>query len=212
MQRSALQGGRGFVEASSRLRTRRFVGRLLSVFVVLISGVIVLVSCGSGEVDPGGLTGDDRSAAQVAMNAIQNSNIPRVLLALSYRAGHPPAACRVHLASRTPRTFRVYVFWVPFIEAQSYTWLNMTLGESASDDKFHMGAQAVNPVGVRPTGSDHGKTIESPNYDTPLSAYGSRQESMNKHVLMAHSGNAFAKPGANCEVLKNGYLRLLPNE
>jgi hypothetical protein len=28
---------------------------------------------------------------------------------------------------------------------------------------------------------------------------------------MAHGGNVFSKPGAKCQVLQNGYLRLVPN-
>jgi hypothetical protein len=188
------------------------IGDGVRLAVLLIVGAVVLASCGGGGVDSGGLTASDRNAAQAAMNALQPSNIPRLLVSLSFRAGLPPAACRVHLESKKPRTFKVYVFWIPLLQAESYSWLDMTLTKDVSNDKFHMGAESVRPVEVRRSGPG-GKTVVLPRsgYNTPLSVFGRRQELLNKRMLMAHAGDAFSKPRATCQVLKNGYLQLVPN-
>jgi hypothetical protein len=52
---------------------------------------------------------------------------------------------------------------------------------------------------------------ELADFDTPLSKYGPAQDKKNQEVLMAHAGNVFEKPTSKCQVLMNGYLRLLPN-
>lgn len=176
-----------------------------------IVGVASLAGCGSGGVDSGGLSAGDRKAAQAALDALQNSNISLQLINLSATALTAPTTCRVHLESRKQSTFKVYVFWVPYIGSQTYTWLNMTITKDASRDKFHLGtAPPVLPGGLLTPG---GKSVArgSADYDTPLSLYGPQQARRNRQVLMAHAGNVFAKPGAKCQVLKNGYLRLMPN-
>jgi len=181
----------------------------LSLALTCLAGATLLAGCGGGGVDSGGLSLTDRNAAQEAMNALQASNIATQLVSMSTTAGLPPAACRVHLESRHPATFKVYVFWVPFVGPSSYTWLDMTITKNSAGDKFHLGSQAA----TLPSGFTlRGKTAIpiASNYD-PLSMGGVRQERKNRAVLMAHAGDAFAKPGANCQVLMNGYLRLLPN-
>ncbi len=140
------------------------------------------------------------------MDALQASNISRQLLTLSNTAGRAPAACRVRLQSKNPATFEVYVFWIPYVGPLSYTWLNMRIEENVAEDKFHLGSAEVLPKANRGgTGAALGANYE------PLSTGGARQMRQNHAVLMAHAGNVFSKPGANCQVLMNGYLRLLPN-
>ena len=102
----------------------------------------MLAGCGEG-VDSGGLTANDRNAAQAAMDALQASNISRQLVTLSNTAGRAPAACRVRLESKNPATFEVYVFWVPYIGPLSYTWLNMRIEKNVAEDKFHLGSAEV---------------------------------------------------------------------
>jgi hypothetical protein len=46
---------------------------------------------------------------------------------------------------------------------------------------------------------------------TVLSRYGPQQARKSHKTLVAHGGDAFAKPGATCQLLTNGSLRLLPN-
>jgi hypothetical protein len=77
-----------------------------------------------GGADSGGFSAADRNAAQTAMNSLQTSNIPTQLINLSATAGLAPAACQVHLVSTKPHTFKVYVFWIPYVGPQSYSWLD----------------------------------------------------------------------------------------
>lgn len=191
------------------MKAHAAIGQAALLGLAGIVGAVALTGCGGG-VDSGGLSAKDRSAAQAAMNALQGSNITTQLVSLSTTAGRVPAACRVHLQSTSPRTFKVYVFWVPFIGPQGYTWLQMTLGENVAEDKFHLGtAEAVLPSGIQLPDGRIVAPSES-NYD-PLSMGGKRQVARNRQMLKAHAGDVFSKPGANCQVLMNGYLRLLPN-
>jgi hypothetical protein len=193
-----------------RAKRRRRTGNGLRLAVVAIASAAALAGCGGG-VDSGGLTAGDRSAAQAAMDALQTSNIPAQLVDLTATAGLAPAACQVHLESKDPSTFKVYVFWIPYIGPQSYSWLDMTITKDASLDKFHLGtAASVLPGGDQlPGGAAVAPAM--PDYDTPLSQYGPQQAKVNERVLMAHAGNVFTKPEAKCQVLMNGYLRLMPN-
>jgi len=176
-----------------------------------VAAAALLAGCGS-DVDSGGLSTGDRDAAQAAMDALQRSNIPRQLVNFTSTAGLAPAACRVRLETRSPHTFRVYIFWIPYVGAQSYIWLNMKIAENTARDTFHVGTAA--PVLPSGTLSADRKSVArgSQDYDTPLARYGPRQAERNRRVLMAHAGNVFTKPGAKCQILQNGYLRLLPNE
>jgi hypothetical protein len=153
-------------------------------------GSAALSGCGGGGRDSGGLTAAERNDAQAAMNALQNSNIPLQLVGLTTVAGLAPAACRVHLSSRDPNTFKVYVFWVPFQRTRPYSWLEMTITKDPGRDAFHLGtALPVNP-------STAGKRA---------------QARIDRSVISAHAGDTFRKPGADCQVLMNGNLRLVPN-
>jgi hypothetical protein len=175
--------------------------------------VLALAGCGGGRgpVDSGGFTAGDREDAQAALDALRDSNIPRTLISLTGKSWKAPTTCRVHLAAGDPKRFHVYIFWVPYFGQQSYIWLNMTLAQDATKDRFHLGTEApVLPGGIVLPG---GKGIApgSLDYDAPLSGYGPEQVRKNKEAIAAHAGDAFAKPGGNCQVLANGYLRLLPN-
>ena len=184
--------------------------RALLAALLVVAGVVTLAGCGGG-VDSGGFTAADRNAAQAAMDALQGSNIPLQLINLTATAREAPAVCRVHLESRKPSTFNVYIFWIPYLGVQSYSWLNMTITGDPSRDTFHLGtAPVVLPGGVL---SLDGKTVASgsADFDTPLALYGPRQARKNHQAVVAHGGDVFAKPGAKCQVLANGYLRLLPN-
>jgi hypothetical protein len=180
------------------------------VAVLGVAAAAFLAGCGS-DVDSGGLSAGDRNAAQAAMDALQQSNIPRQLVNFTSTAGLAPATCRIRLESRSPHTFRVYIFWIPYVGSQSYIWLDMKLAEDTARDRFHVGTEA--PVLPSGTLSPDRKTVApgSLDYDTPLARYGPRQAERNRRVLMAHGGNVFSKPGAKCQVLQNGYLRLVPN-
>ena len=77
-------------------------------------------------VGSGGLSAAERDAAQAALDALQDSNISLQLATITTRwAQNIPATCRVGLVSRSPNRFKVYLFWVPWLAAEPYIWLNM---------------------------------------------------------------------------------------
>jgi hypothetical protein len=183
----------------------------LLVLILTAVGVLVLAGCGSSAVDSGGFTSHDRTAAQGALDELQNSNVPIQLLAITRWAQKIPAACRIHLVSRNPNTYTVYVFWIPYLAAEPYVWLNMKVTNDPRTSTFHLGTS--DPV-LLPGGrlNTNGRSINQRSVDTTvLSRYGPLQARKNHKTLVAHGGDVFAKPGAACQALANGSLRLLPN-
>ena len=175
-----------------------------------LAGMCVLAGCGSSGVDSGGLTAGDRKSAQAALEALHGSNVALQLVTTTKIVESIPAACRVHLLSKSPATFRIYVFWIPWLGSQAYTWLDMKVTKDPAQDTFAMGtAKPVLPGGLL---TANGRSVDPFSQDTTLlSRYGPQQAKRNQEVLMAHAGNAFEKPGARCQVLTNGDLRLVPN-
>lgn len=142
------------------------------------------------------------------MNALQHSSIPHTLVNMTFASRLPPAACQVHLESRNPTAFKVYIFWVPFIGA-SYTWLDMSITHDASRDKFHIGSAVAALPGGKLGPSGRSILPKTRDFDTPLSAFGAQQVKRNKAAIAAHAGDIFSKPAAKCQILANGYLRLV---
>jgi hypothetical protein len=178
--------------------------------VLATAAIVALAGCGSEAVDSGGLTSSDRKAAQTAMDALQGSNISLQLVAITEQVQSVPAACRVRLVARHPSTFRVYVFWIPWLGSSPYTWLDMTITKDASQGTFHLGTSKPVLPGGRLT--PNGRSVDPWSLDTTLlSHYGPEQAKKNREVLLAKGGNVFSKPGARCQVLMNGGLRLVPN-
>lgn len=178
--------------------------------LAVTAGVAALAGCGGGAADSGGLTAGDRKDAQAALDALRNTNIPIQLVNITDTLQSVPAACRVRLVSKEPSTFKVYVFWTPWLGSEPYTWLDMTFTKDVSRGRFQLGTdKPVLPGGrLDPTG----RYVNPRSVDmTILSRYGPQQARKNREVLRAHAGNVFSKPGAMCQVLTNGDLRLLPN-
>jgi len=163
--------------------------RAAAALAAAIVGGVALAGCGGESADAGGLTSDDRDGAQAAMNALQKSNLPIQLVSLTTVAGVSPAACRVRLVSKTPRTYRVYVFWAPHERSRPYSWLDMTITGDPTEDEFHLGTSPP--------------TLEEGSAEATAAA--------DRRAMLAHSGGVFAKPGGRCRVLMNGYLELLPS-
>ncbi len=160
-------------------------------------------------VDSGGLTARERTDAQSAMDSLQDSNISLQLMTITTRwAQSVPAACRVHLVSRDPNTYEAYVFWVPWLAAEPYVWLNMKVTDDPATSTFTLGTtQPVLPGGRLKA---NGRSVNRLSVDTTLlSRYGAEQAKKGHEILVAHGGDVFAKPGASCEVLKNGSIKLL---
>jgi hypothetical protein len=167
----------------------------------LALGVIaaVLAGCGGQTVDREGFTTAERNDAQLALNGLQGSNIPTQILKFTVVAGSIPT-CRIHLASRSPSTFDVYLFWTPRDRGYTYTWLTMALGEKASGDRFHLGTAPVSGTAA----------ASSVNPAARLLSPSPTDRKHDLQALMAHAGNVFAKPAGRCQLLMNGYLKLLP--
>ncbi len=178
--------------------------------VVLAAGVLALAGCGSDAVDSGGLTAHERKSAQSAVDSLQNSNISLQLVNITKWVQSVPAACRIRLASRSPSTFQVYVFWVPWLAAAPYVWLDMSLTGDPRTSAFHLGtSQPVLPGGRL---KRDGRSVNRASVDTTLlSRYGPDQARKGRQIMLAHGGGVFAKPGARCQVLQNGSIRLLPS-
>ncbi len=190
--------------------TCRTLGRRARLLIVTAAGVLALAGCASDAVDSGGLTARERKTAQSTVDSLQNSNISRQLVMITQWVQSVPAACRIRLASRNPSTFKVYVFWIPWLAAAPYVWLNMILTDDPRTSTFHLGtAQPVLPGGRL---NRDGRTVNRASVDTTLlSRYGPEQARKSRQILVAHGGDVFAKPGARCQVLQNGSIRLLPN-
>ena len=175
-----------------------------------LAAVCPLAGCGSSAVDSGGLTAGDRKSAQAALDALHGSNVSLQVVTTTKIVESIPTTCRVHLLSKSPATFRVYVFWIPWLGSEAYTWLDMKVTKDPAKDTFVMGtAKPVLPGGLL---TANGRNVDPFSQDTTiLSRYGPQQAKKNREVLMAHAGNAFQKPGARCQALSNGDLRLVPN-
>ena len=153
----------------------------------------------------------ERTAAQSALDELQNSNISLQLVTITRWVQNVPAACRIHLVSRNPNTYKVYVFWIPYLAAEPYVWLNMKVTNDPRTSTFHLGTSE--PV-LLPGGrlSANGRSVNPLSVDTTLlSRYGPQQARKSHQTLVAHGGDVFAKPGAKCQLLTNGSLRLLPS-
>jgi hypothetical protein len=186
-------------------RARLLIAVALGVLALALAG------CGSDTVDSGGLTAHDRAAAQSAMDELQSSNISLQLVSITSWVQNIPAACRIHLVSRNPNTYELYVFWIPYLAAEPYVWINMKVTKDPRASTFHLGTS--DPV-LLPGGrlSSDGRSVNPLSVDTTvLSRYGAEQAKKSHATLLAHGGDVFAKPSATCQVLRNGSLRLVPS-
>jgi hypothetical protein len=185
----------------------RASARCLGVIAATL-GVLAFGGCSSDSATPGGLTAPERKTAQSALDRLQDSNISLQLVTTTRWVQSPPAACRVRLVSRNPNRVEVYVFWIPWLAAAPYVWLNMNLTDDPHTSTFHLGtAQPVLPGGRL---NRDGLTINRGSVDTTLlSRYGAPQAKKSRQILRAHGGDVFAEPGAACQLLENGSIRLV---
>jgi hypothetical protein len=171
--------------------------------------VLAVAGCTGDGVDTGGLSAGERETAQSALDSLQDSNISLQLVNITRWVQNPPTACRVRLESRDPSRVQVYVFWVPWLAASPYVWLDMRVTSEPGTSTFHLGtAQPVLPGGrLKPDG----RTVNRASVDTTLlSRYGPDQARKGRELMRAHGGDVFTRPSARCQVLENGSVRLLP--
>jgi hypothetical protein len=195
------------------------VSRRAQLLIVITAGVLALAGCSShsvhssaqSTVGSGPLTAGERQAAQSALDGLQNSNISLQLVSITKWVQSVPDVCRVGVVSRNPTKFQVYVFWIPWLAAEPYAWLNMNLTNDPKTSTFHLGT--VEPVLSGGRLERNGRKISPGSIDTTLlSRYGAQQAKKGQQILAAHANGVFAESGAMCQVLQNGSLRLVPNK
>jgi hypothetical protein len=128
----------------------------------------------------GALTAGERADAQRALDGLQDSNISLQLATITTKwAQNAPATCRVGLVSRNPNKFKVYVFWVPWLAAEPYIWLNMNLADDPR--AFTLGTtQPVLPGGRL---TRNGRSVNRLSVDTTLlSRYGPEQAEKGRRI------------------------------
>ena len=183
--------------------------RLLAVAAAAGALAFALAGCGSTPPDPTGFTPRERKAAQATLDAFQNTNISFQLIAMTQLTQSVPSACQVRLVSQDPPTYKIYLFWIPWLAAEPYVWLNMDVPADPKASTLKLGlSEPILPGGRL---SRDGQSINRGSVDTTLlSRYGADQEKKSQALLREHGGDVFAKPSAKCQVLKNGAIRLLP--
>ena len=147
-------------DADLRVRTATLVFDRIPASPTPLARHIMRTVVATGDaVDPGGLTAGERDAAQSAMDTLQDSNISFQLMAITQWVQSAPAACRIRLVSQNPSTFELYVFWIPWLAANPYVWLNMNVTNDPRTSTFRLGtAPTVLPGGRLKA---NGRTVES---------------------------------------------------
>lgn len=154
--------------------------------LVVLGATMALAGCGGrSSLDSSGFSASDRKFAQAALDSLRQTSVPTALVSVTVTARAAPTVCRVHLIATEPRTFKVFLFWVPFGNLAvtkeqiktTYTWFDATIGQDVRQDTFRLG---------------HAK----PNLPKD-------------QVLKAHAGTALVRPSKPCELLATGYLTLV---
>jgi hypothetical protein len=153
---------------------------------VLVACTLASTACGSKpSVDSGGFTSAQRTAAQTALDLLQQTAIPRTVVAISFQSGQAPTTCVVLPAPGSSSLFKLFVAWKPnrpdFMSVPQSV-LEATFGAtSGKADRYHIWSFGG--------GGRHPKP-EPPSVAASLV----RAE--------------LAKPSETCEVLENGRLQL----
>lgn len=184
--------------------------RLLLAGAAVTLAAVALAGCGGGSgKDATGYTASERQAAQAALDKLQGSNIALQLTTMTAWTQNVPSACQVRRLPGDPAAYEVYVFWIPWLAAEPYVWLNMKLTGDPKTSTARLGtAEPILPGGRL---NPDGRTIRPGSADTTLlERYGEEQARKSQELLREHAGDAFTPPSAKCQVLRNGALRLLP--
>jgi len=151
--------------------------------VALVASVAAMTGCG-GSGGSQGFGSGERHAAQLGLNALQQTSVPQKIIEVTQTADVLPDVCRVNAVGGKQKTFRLLVTWVPPYAKQldrSYAWLEADFSDQ----------------GVLPPTLHLGTILGS----VP------KQQALRE--LRAHYGGAFARPSGDCQVLTNGFIQLL---
>ncbi|MBV8079762.1 MAG: hypothetical protein JO186_05225 [Actinobacteria bacterium] len=150
----------------------------------LAAGLATLTACGSKQsVDSGGFTSSQRRAAQSALSLLDQTPIPRRVVALSFQAGQAPPTCIVVPRAGTGSSFELYIAWKPSGEA----YLNAP--------------QTVIQATI------HTTSVKADSYSVASFQPGSlptREQAVLVRAMLA-------KPADPCQVLATGQLQLVPD-
>lgn len=153
---------------------------------VLAACALASTACGSKQkVDSGGFTSAARKAAQTALDRLQQTSIPRRVVAISYQSGQAPTTCIILPEAGAEGIFELFVAWKPNrpdFMAVPQSVLEATIDEASSkSDQFHTTTFGGGGLHPKP-----------------------EPASIEADLVRA----VLAKPGETCEVLENGHLRL----
>jgi hypothetical protein len=148
--------------------------------------VAALAGCGGGgHVDQGGFSAHDRVVAQLSLDTLEHTNIPNALISMASAADFPPAACFVHRLTTKPATFEVFVDWQPYNAYNAY--------ESKRGDYIFV----------------DGTVSADANAAAFHVAYAASSVPALQAFALHQPKDVMTKPFEKCELLQNGYLRLV---
>ena len=106
--------------------------RSLALVAAAALAAVSLTGCGGGgsEVDSGGFTAADWKAAQDMLSTLARTSLWDTAAQVTYTNGAPTTACGIHIVKSKPRTFKVFMAWIPGGGGinRRYAWLQAVVG------------------------------------------------------------------------------------
>ena len=151
---------------------------------------LLLVACGSNQTagtTSDVFTGAQVKAAQTALDLLQQTSIPRRIVAISYQSGVAPTTCSIVPDPAGNGVFKLYLAWAS--DVPGYT----TIPKSVLEATIRQDSSARDSFGVHTFRTRFGRPV-------PIS--------LQVNASLARA--ALTKPNAQCTVLENGALQLVP--
>jgi len=180
----------GFASLSA---SKRAVGGLRSTFRAagcLAFSASLFTACGSGGTPPSanGLSDSQLRAVQNAFDLLGRTGIPSRVVAISFQVGEAPTTCSVVPLPSNGSVFRLYVAWEatqPGFTMVPKSVLEATITQSSSqDDQFNVFTFQDRKGNPKPASVS---------------------------VSASLTRAALTKPNAQCQVLEDGHLQLVPS-
>jgi hypothetical protein len=123
------------------------VTRALALGAAASIGAAALAGCGSSEVDQGGFTASDRDAAAKVLGFLARTSVYTAARNMTLTQGALPTDCVVHIQSRKPLTFRVFMSWKSTrplakvqAQARAYSWIDAVMGSAGVKSDYKLGS------------------------------------------------------------------------
>jgi hypothetical protein len=127
-----------------------------------VASAALLSACGGGRgVDAGGFSAGDRKAARAVLTLLAQTAVYVTATETSYTEGFPPTACAVHIETRKPLTFKVFMSWVPPRGTnRTYSWLQAVIAPEGLKQAYslHFG----NEISERDLQAHYGSAFAKP--------------------------------------------------